>query len=233
MKYVKKLTVAGNEVKIVSESAVLDLAGPGRAVFAVQADRPAAGDLVRFSLGLDGEAAPWLSGYVESCRRIDSRQWRLVVREYSALLARRWTVSQRHTSAARVLAELSRLTGIAFRLGPGAAAWKETPIAYFFNLGSGYEALELIGKHLQIPDFVWMNQPDGTVFVGSGSELAGAETVLAIPERFFTGLSAAGADCPLLPALRPGRRIRIGDSDPVRIESITLQGEKMRINFQC
>ena len=30
MKYVKKLTVAGNEVKIVSESAVLDLAGPGR-----------------------------------------------------------------------------------------------------------------------------------------------------------------------------------------------------------
>ena len=233
MKYLKKLTVAGNEVKLISESVVLDLAAPGRAVFNCLIDHPAAGDLVQFALGIDGAAALWFSGYVESCRRIDPKQWRITVREYSALLARRWTVSQRHTSAARVLDELSRQTGIAFRLGPSAAAWNETPIAFFCNLGSGFAILETLGKHLQIPDFIWMNQPDGTVFVGSGSELAGAETVLAIPERFFTGLTAAGADCACLPALRPGRRIRIGDSDPVRIESITLQGEKMRLNFQC
>ncbi len=233
MKYVKKLTVSGNEQKLVSESAVLDMSGPGRAVFVIQAERPAVGEIVQFSLGLDGAVSLWFSGYIESCRRIDSRQWRIVAREYSALLARRWTISQRNTSAARVLEEISRLTGIAFRFGPGAEEWKDTPIAFFFNLGSGYEALDLVGKHLRISDFVWMNQPDGTVFVGSGSELAGAGSVLVIPERFFTGLSAAGADCPLLPALRPGRRIRIGDSDPVRIESITLQGEKMRMNFQC
>jgi len=233
MRYIRKLTVAGEERQIVSESVVLDLTAPGRAVFTLLADAVAVGDTVRFSLGLDGSAALWFTGYVESCRRIDAKQLRLVVREFSAILARRWTMAQRNTSARRVLAELADRTGIAFRLGTAAADWIDRPIAHFCNLGTGYEILELIGKHLEIPDFVWQNQPDGAVFVGSGTELAGAATVLKFPAEFFTQLSATGADCPCLPDLRPGRRIRIGDTDPVRIETITLNGEKMRIGFEC
>ncbi|PWM76091.1 MAG: hypothetical protein DBX90_11815, partial [Lentisphaerae bacterium] len=62
MKYLKKLTVAGNEVKLISESVVLDLAAPGRAVFNCLIDHPATGDLVQFALGIDGAAALWFSG---------------------------------------------------------------------------------------------------------------------------------------------------------------------------
>jgi len=233
MKILKKLTVDGTEYKIVSESVVLDLTAPGRAVFVMQAGTISTGALVQFHLGTDGAAGLWFSGYVENARKIDSKQLRITVREYSALLARRWTMSQRHTSARRILSELNGKTGIAFRLGDGSAAWADTPIPYFFNIGSGYEILELLGKHLQIPDFVWQNQPDGTIFIGSGSELAGAETILAIPERFFTGLTGTGADCPCIPALRPGRNIQIGNLDSVRIETITLTGEIMRLGFQC
>jgi len=233
VKILKELTVADNERKIVSESVVLDLTAPGRAVFVVIADGAAVGDPVRFRLGIDGGTALWFSGYVESCRRIDRKQLRLVVREYSALLSRRWPMAQRNTTARRVLAELSNRTGIAFRLGASAAEWIDRPIAHFFNIGTGYAILELLGRHLEISDFLWQNQPDGSVFVGSGTELAGAATVLKFPAMFFTQLSATGADCPCLPDLRPGRRIRIGDTDPVRIETITLTGEKIRIGFQC
>ncbi len=233
MKIIRKLTISDNEVKIVSESVVLDLTSPGRAVFTVIADAVSVGDLVRFYLGTEGVAELWFSGYVESCRRIDYKQLRLVVREFSALLARRWTISQRHTSARRVLTELNRQTGISFRMGDHSASWANTPIASFFNLGSGYEVLELIGKHLKIDDFVWQNQPNGEIFVGSGHELSGAKTTLAIPERFFSNLSGAGADCACLPALRPGRWLRIGNTDPVRIETVTMQGINMRIGFQC
>lgn len=232
MKFLKKLFVADQERKSVSESVVLDLSAPGRAVFVMQAESAAVGDLVRFYLGENGEMELWFSGYIESVRKIDTRQIRMLVREYSALLSRRWTLAQRHTTARRVLAELSAQTGIAFRLGK-ESEWAEQPIPYFFNIGTGYEILDLIGKHLQIEDFIWQNQPDGSVYVGSASELAGAGITLGIPARFFTGLSASGADCTCLPALRPGRKIQIGDLAPARIETITLTGEKMRLKFQC
>lgn len=233
MKLEKRVTVNGNDCKIVSESVVLDLTAPGRAVFVIQADQISTGGLLQFHFGTNGKIELWFSGYIENARKIDGKQIRITVREYSALLARRWTMSQRYTTARRVLSELSGRTGIGFRMGSGSVKWADTPIPYFFNIGSGYGILELIGKHLQIPDFVWQNQPDGTIFIGSGSELAGAGSVLGIPTRFFTNLTGSGADCPCLPALRPGRRIKIGNLDPVRIETITLTGETMRLGFQC
>lgn len=230
---VKKLFLNGKQVKIVSDSVVLDLTAPGRAIFSVISETAESGSLTEYHVGTDGTAALWFSGYAESCRRIDRQQVRLVVREYSAILARRWPLAQRNTSARRVLGELNSKTGIAFRLGVSSTSWADTPIAYFINTGNGYEILDLIGKHLKIKDYVWLNQPDGSVFIGSGSELAGADKILVFPESFFTNLSGTGADCPCLPALRPGRRLRIGNTEAVRIETITLQGEMMRLGFQC
>lgn len=230
MKFVKKLMLGDRACKIVSESVVLDLTSPGRAVFCIQADSAETGTPVRFFLGFDGTAELWFTGYVESVRKLDAKQLRITAREFSAVLSRRWTLSQRHTSARRVLEELSDRTGAAFRLGD-SAEWADAPIPYFFNIGSGFSILELIGRHLRIADFVWRGQPDGSVYVGSASELAGAGSTLAIPERFFTGVTATGADCACLPALRPGRQLRIGGMETVRIESITLAGAKMRLGF--
>ena len=233
MKIVKRLKIAGSPVKIVSESIVLDLHVPGRAVFTVIPESAIGpGDSAAFDLGLNGTAERYFSGYVSSAKRIDSRQIRIYVRDYSALLENRCAISSRNTNARRILAEISGRFGIAFLTGAKNAAKFDKPISHFFNSGSAAAALGMIGKHLEISDYVCRSQADGSVFAGSGDELPGSDTTLVIPPPFFTELSVAGAACPCVPELRPGRKIRIGDLEPVRIEQTTIAGEKMRLVFE-
>ena len=74
MKFVKKLMLGDRACKIVSESVVLDLTSPGRAVFCIQAASAETGTPVRFFLGSDGTAELWFTGYVESVRKLDAQQ---------------------------------------------------------------------------------------------------------------------------------------------------------------
>jgi hypothetical protein len=52
-----------------------------------------------------------------------------------------------------------------------------------------------------------------------------------LPADIFTETSVAGATCALLPALRPGQRISIGDGRELEITNINVSGEKMRISW--
>ena len=233
MKIVKRLQIAGKPVKIVSESVVLDLFAPGSAVFSVLPESAVnPGDAVCFDLGINGAAERYFTGYVSSAKRIDARQVRIYVRDYSALLENRCPLAHRNTTARRVLDEISSKTGIAFHTGKINAGLYDAPIAHFFNPGSAAAALAVIGKHLEIDDYLCRSQADGSVFVGSGKELLGADTTLVIPAPFFTELSVSGATCACVPALRPGRKIKIGDLEAVRIGQTNVAGEKMRLVFE-
>jgi hypothetical protein len=229
MNYVRILTINDKMVSIVSDSWILERNTPGRAILAVKS-RDVLEGIVTFDLGLDGVAVRWFTGYIESCSRIDDNQVRLVVRELGAVLAARWPLSLRNVTARDVLKQLAYQTGLAFSLED--ADWNKQSIPHFINIGSGLEALNQLGVHLEINDYCQQCQADGSIYIGSAAGMVVSQKIIELPASLFTETSASGATCALLPELRLGQRLRIGDGAIVRINSISVTDEKMRINWE-
>ncbi len=228
MKIDKILKNDSGILKIVSESIVLEQDNAGRAIFAVQSEDALSG-MVYLSLALNKEYKRYLTGYIESSLQVDSKQQRLVVREPAAVLAKRWTISKRNTNAVEILEALNSATGCAFSMGSGN--WSSTSIPHFINIGTGYEAIKNLGRELCIDDFTWLSQPNGTIYVGPLSKADIYQNIIGVPADFFFNLSASGADCPIVPGFRPGKRIRIGNGEILTIDSVTVSGTNMRINW--
>lgn len=216
-------------VKIVSDSLTLERGAPGRGILVVQSEVNLAG-VAELNIGLDQKYELFASCYIESCRQIDKKQQRLVIREFSGVLAKRLPLSMRNTNARDVLKAISEITGLVFKLED--ADWNKQAIPYFINIGSGFEALKLLGQELDIEDFVWQCQADGSIYIGSLQSCKLNKKVLRIPAEFFNELSASGAGCQLVPGFRPGKRIRIGNGEVITIDKATISGENMRINWE-
>lgn len=216
-------------LKIVSESIVLERDNAGRAIFAVQSRKKLDG-MVTLSLGVAFKYKGYFTGYIESSQQLDVRQQRLIVREPAAVLAKRWPLSLRNTTALEVLNTLNAATGCAFTVGVGA--WPLQPIPHFINIGSGFEALKLLGRELNIEGYTWLSQADGTIYVGALADAEINKKAIGISADFFTDMSASGAECPVVPGFRPGKRVRLGDGEVLTIDSVSVSGEKMRINWQ-
>lgn len=123
----------------------------------------------------------------------------------------------------------AKLTG---KLVISAPPWLSHRAAFVMNPGSGYALIDAFGRIFNVPDYCWMPQPDGAVYIGDYKDAAAGRKVFALPATFFTALSASGADCAVIPTLRPGQRLRIGNSPPVIVEQVTLTGNSMRIQFE-
>jgi len=230
MKIDKVLTIGGSKIPIVSDNITLELGTPGRGIFVVRSEQALSGKAVLVA-GINNAFETVMTGYVDNCRQIDAKQQRLLIRESGAVLAGRWTMSFRNTQLQVILGQISLATGVAFVLGNPLLAIRSIP--HFINIGTGYEALDLIGHELAIDDFTWQCQPDGSIFIGSRAEMEVYSKPLAIAAQFFTDLSASGAGCPYVPGFRPGRRLQIGNSgDMVTINKISVAAESMRLNFE-
>ncbi len=215
-------------VPIVSDSLTLERGAAGRGIFVVQSETNLTG-IVELFIGMDLEYELFASCYIEPCRQVDKKQQRLVVREFSGVLAKRWPLSMRNTNAVDVLTEFADKTGLAFALED--ADWTKQAIPYFINIGNGFEALDLLGRELGIENFVWQSQADGVIYVGSLDACRVHKKIVGIPAEFFKDLSATGASCPLVPGFRPGKQIRIGNGEVITIDKITITAETMRINW--
>ena len=236
MKIDKILKNNKQRIKIVSDTLTLERGTAGRGILVVQSEYALSG-IVELSIGINQVDSIlfnqtyelYITGYIDSCRQIDKKQQRLVIRELSGVLAARCPLSMRNTNALDVLKAIGKLTGLAFKTEN--APWNKQAIPYFVNIGTGFEALKLLGQELEIENFVWQSQADGVVYVGSLQSCEVNKKVLGIPAEYFKELSVSGASCPLVPGFRPGRRVRIGDGEIITIDKITVNGEQMRINF--
>ncbi|MCK4982797.1 MAG: hypothetical protein KAS17_07720 [Victivallaceae bacterium] len=228
MKIDKILKINSVMVPIVSESLTLERGAVGRGIFVVQSEVNLSG-IAELSIGMDQKYELFASCYIESCRQIDKKQQRLVIREFSGVLGKRLPLSMRNTNARDILKTISEITGLVFKLED--ADWNKQAIPYFINIGNGFEALDLFPSELGIEDFVWQCQPDGSIYIGSLQSCQVNKTILGIPAEYFKELSASGASCPLVPGFRPGKRIRIGNGDIITIDKISISEETMRINF--
>lgn len=234
MKISKIMTAGqnGQRVRIISDALTLDLHAPGRGIFCVEAGAVKKGDPVTYSAGCGLETERMFTGYAAEVKRIDRVQWRVMARDYSGLLELRCPFAQRNTDGLRVLREIHDRIGVAFRLGASVEAKFREPVSHFFNLHSAASAVDTLGLHLGIEDFICRCEPSGEIFVGTGRDIRNGSEVLGIPAQFFTEKTVTEAVCPLLPALRPGRRIRIGDGDTFRVEQIQISGMQMRLTFE-
>jgi hypothetical protein len=222
MKLRKRLTVDGQQVPLVDEDVRLDMHVPGRAMFRVQAAQPLQG-FVRLYLGYSNQTADQLyfTGYVEKSAPVDAQTQRLMCRELTALMDVHMPVFLRHPHLQDVLAAYAARTGLSFIMGKGAYA--QRPVACFSALGSGHQGMASLGAVFGIDRYMWQQQGDDKVYVGSWNDSRWATRPVTVAQDWFSACDAdGGKTLPVLPALRPGVLLN-GEF----IHSLKLHGENM------
>ena len=227
MKLHKVLTIGGVVIPLVNDDVRLDLKSPGRATFTIQAGAQVSG-LVTLDIGYNESALQrHFIGYVERCTAANGVEQIVFCREVSAVLAKSMPMNLRHVDLRAVLADISSKTGLRFRVPDQPYTKVKAP--YFFSLAAGYQAMDSMGTVFGIPDFIWQQQGDGEVFVGSWADsFFGVRPALQLPVSLFDGYQGnQSAMVAALPGLRPGASINQGE----RITSVTLAGTQMAIRW--
>lgn len=227
MKLHKVLSVGGAVLPLIQDEVRLQLKHPGRASFTVQAGNSVKG-LVTLDIGYnESQLQRHFIGYVERSTAVNGQQQILFCRELATVLEQPLPLNLRHVSLQAVLEEVSQKTGLRFRVPAQAYAQVKTP--YFYSLGGGYQAMDNLAKVFSVPDFIWQQQGDGEVFVGSWVDsFFGARSPLQLPIELFDGYQGnQSATISALPGLRPGATINQGE----RITSVTLAGNQMAIRW--
>ncbi|MBX9754550.1 MAG: hypothetical protein K2X80_07320, partial [Pseudomonadaceae bacterium] len=204
MKLHKVLTIAGKPYPLVKDEVRLDLRSPGRASFTIKADAQVRG-VVMLDLGYNERALQrHFIGHVERCTAANSQQQVLFCRELTSVLALPLPMNLRHVDLHQVLAEISARTGLRFRVPDQAYAKVKAP--FFYSLAAGYQAMDSLARVFNIPDFIWQQQGDGEVFVGSWADsFWGARAPLQLPAELFDSYQGnQSATVAALPGLRPG-----------------------------
>nr|VFK16664.1 MAG: hypothetical protein BECKLFY1418C_GA0070996_102514 [Candidatus Kentron sp. LFY] len=206
MQLIRKLLIAGDPYKVVEEDVRLDLHSPGRANFTIASKPlPKGVHLVDFRIGyakLD-KMYHLFDGYVERTEPIDNRHLKVFCRERTAALRYPLPMNLRHVSLRDVLARVSKETGLVFSTQEKEYATRKLPNVY--NLGNGYQLMDSLGKALAISRYLWQQQSNGTVFVGSWNDSFWAEKSIQIPAQILTEHRANNiVRMMAIPALRPG-----------------------------
>ena len=125
------------------------------------------------------------------------------------------------------MVEIGQHTGLRFRVPEQPYASVKAP--FFYSLAAGYQAMDSLARVFNIPDFIWQQQGDGEVFVGSGADsFFGVRSPLQLPVELFDGYQGnQSAMIAALPGLRPGATINHGE----RITSVALIDNQMAIRW--
>lgn len=163
-----------------------------------------------------------LVGYVERSSTASSTQQVLVCRELAAIRANPLPLNLR-----AVLVEIGQHTGLRFRVPEQPYASVKAP--FFYSLAARYQAMDSLARVFNIPDFIWQQQGDGEVFVGSWADsFFGVRSPLRLPVELFDDYQDnQSAMIAALPVLRPGATINHGE----RITSVALIDNQMAIRW--
>ena len=227
MKLHKELAINGVPYVLVKNEVRLDAKSPGRATFTIQASEPVKG-LVTLDIGYNGNTLQrHFIGYVERSTTASSTQQVLFCRELAAILANPLPLNLRHVDLRAVLVEISQHTGLRFRVPDRPYAGVKAP--FFYSLAAGYQAMDSLARVFNIPDFIWQQQGDGEVFVGSWADsFFGIRPSLQLPVELFDDYQGnQSAMIAVLPGLRPGATINHGE----RITSVALIDNQMAIRW--
>ena len=192
MKLHKELAINGVPYVLVKNEVRLDAKSPGRATFTIQASAPVKG-LVTLDIGYNGNTLQrHFIGYVERSTTASSTQQVLFCRELAAILANPLPLNLRHVDLRAVLVEIGQHTGLRFRVPDRPYAAVKAP--FFYSLAAGYQAMDSLARVFNIPDFIWQQQGDGEVFVGSWADsFFGVRPPLQLPVELLDATKATKA----------------------------------------
>ena len=222
MKLNKTCQINNTPYPVIDDDITLDSHRPGKAIITVKADQPLNGLLV-FSMGYnDAQLKPWFIGYIEQSITIDQKQQRVIAREAWAVLQYPLPVTLRHSTLAQVTEAITEKTGLTITLGQGEYLSHTTP--FFYNLGSGYHAIDSLKTAFKIPRFFSQQQIDGALYIGSWDDSHWQPKSAQIADQWFSNIGKGQrANIPAIPALRPGVRLdNIGMINSIRLTGATM-----------
>ena len=227
MKIIKRLLVDGEEYKLIDDDVRLNLKRPGRACFKVQANKPLEGLVILDTGWSDSKLHRFFIGFIDGLPTTVSPGEQLIFcRELSAALNRDLLMGLRHVSAKDVLARINKETDLSFTLPGAGYMQKQSP--YFHHCGGGYQAMDAIGPVYEIPNYIWQQQGDGSIYAGSWNDSRWADKPVSIPDNVFTNhLAQNSAILGMIPALRPGVKFNRGI-----ITALQLKEENMVITWK-
>lgn len=228
MKLHKVLTIGGQRYALVKDDVRLDAANTGRATLTIQSAAAVKG-LVTLDIGYNERTLQrHFIGYVERCTAVNSIEQVLFCRELVAVLANPLPLNLRHVDLRAVLAQISTETGLRFRVPDRPYASLKVP--FFYCLAAGYQAMDSLARVFGIPDFIWQQQGNGEVYVGSWADsFFGQREPLQIPAGLLDNYQGnQSAMIAALPGLRPGATINNGE----RITSVALVDDQMAIRWK-
>ncbi|HHH0494795.1 TPA: hypothetical protein ACPZG9_000238 [Yersinia enterocolitica] len=226
MKSVVTLRIGDDEIPANSLNLSLSLKGCGLGFITVLTDQDCNGKLVRLDLGYNASIYRWLTGFVERSAPAENGAQRLFMRELVGVFERSCPCSLQHPTLRDVTDAVSKSTNMRFVL-PENVAYTDTPIPHFQHNGSGNQLLLNLGRAFSIPDFVWYQLPDGTVYVGSYADSRFAQTPVDIPQEFAQGGGGGNSlTLPLIPAIRPGVIV-----NGRRITKVDVSDDTMTLNW--
>ena len=222
MKLTTRLTINDQPAHLVEHDIMLDLNAGGRAALTAQAEVQK-GQPITIDVGYNGELRRWFTGYVFDVQPAAAGSVQLLCRELAGVLAGRLPVSMQHATLRNLLAWLSTETGLVFML-PAAADYADRPIPNFTSAGTGYQLLENAGRAFEVPDFVWYQQPDGAIFVGSHADCRWHGREVEIDPAWTARQAGNLITLSPVPAMRPGATV-----NGKRVTRVRLKGDEMTL----
>lgn len=226
MKLHRTLAINGSDLPISTHDVRLNLFTPGRAAFNVTASETLSG-IVKFSLGYDpAQMHLAFYGYVENSYQVDARQQRIFCRELPASLNRLLPLSLRNVTLRQVLAAISAETGLDF-VTP-EQQYADTKAPAFYCLGTGYYCMDSLAQVFRIPQFLWQQQGNGQVYVGSWQHSYWFGRAVEIPSKAQDQMGVANtARIPVVPRMRPGVQLTSGHF----VNQVHMDGVHMNVGW--
>ena len=206
MKLHKRITINGKVYPLIDDSTQLSLFSPGRAAYSVMSDTDALKGTVIFSMGYQlASIKDYFIGWIESSTAVDSKSVRIFCRELSAVLNFRLPMALRDVTMQAILDVITNKTGLTFSLPEQSKPYLINKAAMFYNIGSGYLALDSLRDVFGVPHFFWQQRQDGSIFVGSWDDSHWQSKRIDIARSLENAVSVSqGATIPVIVGLRPG-----------------------------
>lgn len=225
MKFDYRLTRNNQQIPLISHDVRLSYSKPGRASFTVESAAELQG-IVHFTMAntATGQRSQFY-GYIERSTPVGDNRQLLFCREKSAVLQFPLPLSFRNITLKTLLQEIKAKTGLQFAIPK--AGYMDHAVPFFINTGSGYHALQQIGRVFGIEDYLWQQKRDGNIYLGSWQDSHWKEQPLTLPDNLFTKHSAAKtAELLAIPGLRPGYLL-----NGKRLKTVDLKENKMVVSW--
>ncbi|MGL5498305.1 MAG: hypothetical protein ACRDCQ_15270 [Aeromonas sobria] len=222
MKLSTNLTISGKSAHLIDHDMVLDLSAGGRASLTIEGSAEK-GQTLTVDTGYNGELRRWFTGYVYDVQPAANGTSKLLCRELAGILGSRFPVSIQHATLRNLLAWLSDQTSLTFLL-PDGADYTDRPIPNFTSAGTGYQLLDNAGRAFAVPDFIWHQQPDGAIFVGSHAHSRWADRAVELDPAFSSKQAGNTLTVAPIPTMRPGAIV-----NGKRVVRVRLKGDEMTL----